>query len=860
MLQILKIVDWNEIGFNILSGLYGSVAKVYDIMLRLAEYKTEEFEPFQITAESIANTMYVLAGVFMLFRVTISMINYLIDPDKLNDKQAGAGKVLARVVTSLLMIIIFVPGGWVFSKDPNNKGILARLEEAILAPNGLIDKLMPDITPRSSESNRFNTVFSDNVYADGDDFMDCYYIYVINNKNANTSKGSRSTGTDKSKTQIEYDSGFLHITFYNSPATTDSNREALCVNNTKDCDKYSYTIEVSNDGLYKKPKYANSIKDQKNVFNKGWPSSCPTKISSSGVIDNLKKGETWKSPGVTGYVGGWKTKEELKNATESKENITIAAPEGADTSAMEAATGATTSHKVILDVTDESLSFAQHSLGAFVSCAGAEDCDELRYGKDNSPETGMLASMTANKKVIGHLNEEPSTMNMDFMIGVIVGIGLFIWNVFLCVDVLVRKFKLMLLEIIAPIPIISYSDPNDKMFNQWGKMYINTYLDLFIKLFALAFVIRLLQFAPEVLAGRSGLETLFFIIAILVFGKAVPDLISNIFGIKLNSGSFKNIASMGKAVLGVGAGAAIGGAAGIATGISTFKASKGQSVGNRLLEVARGTKGVLNGMAQGAGAGSKGKIFAGAKSIAETNASVRNKYASGLKASHLLEGATLGRIGMNYASTVDREVAKDIATKDKIMKLTKHQGAISNLAKEGGLMQAVLKAESAGHNIDTNARNKLTFAYAQAMLDNEDANVFKARMEQDAEYGQIYKDLFADQNTFAFEWGNKDSFIDGGVAAQIKSEIAAFDDEITGSPSLAKVVGKTSIRTVADVKEANLKAWNGRDEILANGTIVHHEGVNDINDRIREKTIRDPKYNASKAAAGSSNSNNNANR
>ena len=88
MVQLL--LSWAGIGFSILVGLYGTVARIYDIMLSLTGYYKEGGVPdnFIITTSNVMTTMYTLAGIFMLFRVTVSMINLLIDPDKTNDSQS----------------------------------------------------------------------------------------------------------------------------------------------------------------------------------------------------------------------------------------------------------------------------------------------------------------------------------------------------------------------------------------------------------------------------------------------------------------------------------------------------------------------------------------------------------------------------------------------------------------------------------------------------------------------------------------------------------------------------------------------------------------------------------------------------
>ena len=55
--------------------------------------------------ESFEERIYVILGIFMLFKVTISMITYLVNPDKITDKEQGVAKVVTRIITVLVMLI-----------------------------------------------------------------------------------------------------------------------------------------------------------------------------------------------------------------------------------------------------------------------------------------------------------------------------------------------------------------------------------------------------------------------------------------------------------------------------------------------------------------------------------------------------------------------------------------------------------------------------------------------------------------------------------------------------------------------------------------------------------------------------------
>lgn len=109
-----------------------------------------------------------------------------------------------------------------------------------------------------------------------------------------------------------------------------------------------------------------------------------------------------------------------------------------------------------------------------------------------------------------------------------------------CLDIAVRTIKLGFLEVIAPIPIISYVDPKsgkDGIFKKWLNNVIGTWALLFIKLatvyFAL-YVITLVGEAVERTKGQGIWVMLFLTIGALMFAKQAPKLIEDIFGIKID--------------------------------------------------------------------------------------------------------------------------------------------------------------------------------------------------------------------------------------------------------------------------------------------------------------------------------------
>ena len=133
------------------------------------------------------------------------------------------------------------------------------------------------------------------------------------------------------------------------------------------------------------------------------------------------------------------------------------------------------------------------------------------------------------------------------------------------VDVAVRAVKLAVLRLLAPIPIIAHMDPKgsgDEAFKSWTKTLTSTYLDLFIRLAVVYFVIFLIQdmikngIVINHGTGIIGVLSLIVIwIGLFVFAKQAPKFIKEVLGLKGEPGKlFGGFGSLlGAATVGAGA-------------------------------------------------------------------------------------------------------------------------------------------------------------------------------------------------------------------------------------------------------------------------------------------------------------------
>ena len=115
-----------------------------------------------------------------------------------------------------------------------------------------------------------------------------------------------------------------------------------------------------------------------------------------------------------------------------------------------------------------------------------------------------------------------------------------------CVDIAIRSVKLAVLRLIAPIPIISYMDPKggkDNAFSSWVKTLTSTYLDLFIRLAAVYFVLFVIQdmIYSGVRINTSGgmvgaISFIMIWLGLFIFAKQAPKFIKQAIGLKEDAG------------------------------------------------------------------------------------------------------------------------------------------------------------------------------------------------------------------------------------------------------------------------------------------------------------------------------------
>ena len=92
-----------DIGFNIFDrGIYGILELFYDLFTTISRMTILSND----TIAAFASRLYAIIAIFMLFKATFSLLSLFVDPDKLSDSKVGAGKIVQRIITSLVLITL----------------------------------------------------------------------------------------------------------------------------------------------------------------------------------------------------------------------------------------------------------------------------------------------------------------------------------------------------------------------------------------------------------------------------------------------------------------------------------------------------------------------------------------------------------------------------------------------------------------------------------------------------------------------------------------------------------------------------------------------------------------------------------
>ena len=636
-MQTLSFLGAGRILTKWAAGLYRSIAAIYTDMLNLVD--TFNDSPLAEALNNISANVYVLVGVFMLFRIGVSLLNYLVDPSKLDDKKVGGGQLVTHILISIVLLLSL---NFVF-KWTND------LQTILLERDGILYKIISTGNAEMSKLNDLQLINTQEVSVVSKKYKDNENIcnntatikaalkeHIINNirDGCFTKKYTRAEAEKLvNSVPITYNSSGRELTGI-SGSIDETSLKGL---NTKVSVKYKNQVGQSVSGV--KPNF--HLTNATCYFN--FPLSRDYSDNSLDSISGFH---------VEYYCDSSKSDEVEKSieGIENKKEQQIRKDQGKyDNSSIE----------------ESGFEFATITLSTFMSPSDEVDDTILKqYSGEKSSDWWADRIEDEQKSSSG------ITYSMDWLLAFICGLAIIAVLIAIMMEVVVRNLKLVFLQAIAPIPVVSYMNPNDKLLGTWVKQYIGVYFSLFIQLFVILIIPDLMMKLLDSVTGGFILKIV-IIAGCLLFTKEAPKFIGKLLGLDNMEGSFGDAFKMVKTGLGIGAGAAAGAVAGAFTG-----AGAGGSLSTFM-------GGMLGGAFRGASSGSQGKIFEGAGKQIARNKKVRDMNLNGSNWSQRM----LSKVGLDAESRAQGDLKRLQNEQKAYQDFNQHKKNIEDLADSSDFMK-----------------------------------------------------------------------------------------------------------------------------------------------------------------------------
>ena len=269
-----------------------------------------------------------------------------------------------------------------------------------------------------------------------------------------------------------------------------------------------------------------------------------------------------------------------------------------------------------------------------------------------------------------------------------------------------RIFKLLLLELIAPIPIMSLMDPKgskDGAFSKWWKSLATTFCDIFLKLGIVYMVIVFIHLIVNTEGGlfpnfpsNSGFRgtylSILLILGLIFFAKEAPKFLKESLGFKGEGGILDDVKSVGKAA-GLVAGSGVAAVGTFGAFATNYRASSEQ---NKLEHGNQKVRNVLRNLGSGLG-GAIGHQAVTTKALMGKNGGVKAVMeAAARRNARRATGSTwLGRrqseiSGLFTGDTPNTKLTRDLESIDSEQSLLK---SIKARAKEEMIKSTETKGE-----------------------------------------------------------------------------------------------------------------------------------------------------------------------
>ena len=309
-------------------------------------------------------------------------------------------------------------------------------------------------------------------------------------------------------------------------------------------------------------------------------------------------------------------------------------------------------------------------------------------------------------------------------IGTAVGLFLIYSLIKTAIEMGVRMFKLLILQLLAPVAIITcvgdglksstFQNFVKKYFSTWAEAFVRMLTMLIIVVFSCKFFMNIDAFFANLTEARGitkGLITVLVVVAAFRFASDVPKFIDEILGTKMASAGGKG-----------GFGHFVGGLLG--AGIGAFGgAIVGAAGGGLGGAVAGAGKGLIGGIQSGTKGNNVAEFFKGQKG----NLDASYQQGQSIAARGGLRNVMLGNVPVvsgAIRSGQDREIAKYQKAIDKIKD---YDTGTAALIKQQNIKANAIK-DANGNAINLASRGFATGLGAESVGDNKDE--FKAKARQ----------------------------------------------------------------------------------------------------------------------------------
>lgn len=479
------------------------------------------------------------------------------------------------------------------------------------------------------------------------------------------------------------------------------------------------------------------------------------------------------------------------------------------------------------------------------NCQNAVDKYNKMYVNEDMKPSSLAGSAGVSAKIDTEAGEKEEVYVYDYMFIVtsIAGVAMTWIILSFAIDIAVRMFELIVLEVLSPLFIATFVDPKSAQsgpFKNWLSAVGKSYASLYIKLAILALMTLLIMIVnqSEVFNKMSGdikgFAKIFVIFGLLVFAKKAPKWIMDMIGIKGDGMGLYTPGKLKDAMLG-GALAAKAGrtAASLATGAARYghalkKANKALQQQDGLNAFGRAKKAYKTARDNNKSKGQAVKDYLGtyfSKDGAKQNLkNWGNTQLAGLKGigSGVVEGA---KIGFNAKDIKEANAQLKSQSKD-IRDLAGYKSPAAKLGKNiqrgsDKLVESVIGSKSAQELRKKNLADK---ELAEKMLD---AKLYM-NSEGDLFYDSAMTDAVAfDPKTIRKKYGNTVNGIEDIIASMVSgTSNSHFTTKAIASQTYIDSTGNEI--TTGPIATGTLV----RDKKDANGNVIYDKEGNVVKEAI----------------------------